>query len=77
MNSLPNSRAFHLGKEARKNGLPCVISDGRLTPQTRQDWYAGWNHQDKLTRPAPSAAEIDQNNNFLRDLAASVRASIS
>lgn len=72
--ALPDSRAFHLGKEARANGLPCSITDGRLSPQTRQDWYAGWNHQDALMKPQPSAEEVEQSNAFLRDLAAEVRA---
>lgn len=75
--SLPDTRAFHLGKEARSRGLPCSISDARLKPETRADWYAGWNHQNALMMPQPSAEEIAQNNNFLRDLAASVRTSIS
>lgn len=73
---LPNTPAFHLGKEARKNGLPCMITDGRLMPKTRDDWYAGWNHQDALMKPQPSEAEITQNNDFLRSLAAEVRAGI-
>lgn len=73
--NLPDSSAFHHGKEARKNGLPCVISDGRMKPETRADWYAGWNHQDAMMKPQPSEAEIEQNNAFLRSLAAEVRAS--
>ena len=72
---LPDSSAFHHGKEARRNGLPCVISDGRMKPETRADWYAGWNHQDAMMKPQPSEAEIEQNNAFLRSLAAEVRAS--
>lgn len=72
---LPDSIAFHHGKEARKTGLPCSLTDARMKPQTRQEWYAGWNHQDALMKPAPSAEDIEQNNGFLRDLAAEVRAS--
>ncbi|MES2598647.1 MAG: hypothetical protein V4662_25150 [Verrucomicrobiota bacterium] len=74
--SLPDSRAFHHGKEARKNGLPCSITDARLAPSTRQDWYAGWNHQNALMMPQPSADVIDQNKTFLSNLADSVRASL-
>ncbi len=72
--SLPDSSAFHHGKAARANGLPCSITDARMKPETRQDWYAGWNHQNALMMPAPSAADIEQNNDFLRSLAAEVRA---
>ena len=71
-----DSQAFHRGKEARHRGLPCIITDARMKPETRQDWYAGWNHQDALLKPQPSEEEITQNNSFLRDLAAQVRASI-
>jgi len=73
--SLPDSSAFHHGKEARKNGLPCIISDGRIKPETRADWYAGWNHQDAMMMPPPSAEEIAQNQQFFSALAAEVRAS--
>lgn len=73
--SLPDSSAFHLGKEARKNGLPCHLRDARLKPENRADWYVGWNHQNALMMPQPSEAEIEQNNGFLRSLAAEVRAS--
>ena len=72
--SLPDSRAFHHGKEARRNGLPCSLKDARMKPATRQDWYAGWQHQNALMMPPPSEAEIEQNNDFLRSLAAEVRA---
>lgn len=76
MSTLPDSRAFHLGKEARSNGLPCSITDARMKPETRQDWYAGWNHQNALMMPPPTETEITQNNDFLRSLAAEVRAGI-
>ncbi len=71
-----DSKAFHRGKEARSNGRPCSMTDGRLSRKSRDEWYAGWNYQDGLMKPAPSTEEIAQNNNFLRDLAASVRASL-
>jgi hypothetical protein len=66
--SQPNSSHFHNGKAARAAGKPCVISDGRMTPQTRQEWYDGWNYQDALMRPVPSAEEIEDTASFLQSL---------
>lgn len=66
--SQPNSSHFHNGKAARAAGKPCVISDGRMTAQTRQEWYDGWNHQDALMRPVPTEAEIEDTAAFLRGL---------
>lgn len=73
---LPDSSAFHRGKEARSRGLPCVNMDGRLAPSSRQDWISGWLHQDKLMAPRPSDEAIAEHNAFLRGLAKEVRASI-
>lgn len=73
---LPDSSAFHQGKEARSRGRPCVITDGRLKPRTRQDWISGWLYQDKLMAPRPSDEAIAENNAFLRSLAEEVRNSL-
>lgn len=66
--SQPNSSHFHNGKAARAAGKPCVISDARMTPQSVQQWYDGWNFQDALMQPAPTQAEIDDTADFLRGL---------
>lgn len=71
--SQPNSSHFHNGKAARKAGKPCHISDARMTPQSRAEWYAGWNTQDVLMRPPPSAAEVEQNDSFFANLRAELR----
>jgi hypothetical protein len=71
--SQPNSSHFHNGKAARAAGKPCVISDGRMTNASRQEWYDGWNFQDALMRPVPSAEEIEDTASFLRDLKQSVK----
>lgn len=70
---LPNSSAFHHGKEARFRGLPCTLTDGRLKPETRADWYAGWNHQDRLMAPPTTTDQINAFNGFLSDLAKECR----
>lgn len=71
--SQPNSSHFHNGKAARHAGKPCVISDGRMTPQSRTEWYEGWNFQDALMRPAPPAEDIAQNDSFFAELRAELR----
>lgn len=71
--SQPNSSHFHNGKAARAAGKPCVISDGRMTPQTRQEWYDGWNYQDALMRPVPTDEEIEDTASFLKSLKQSVK----
>lgn len=71
--SQSNSSHFHAGKAARKSGKPCTITDARLSPQSRAEWYAGWNMQDVLMRPAPTAAEVEQNDIFFADLRAELR----
>ncbi len=70
----PASGHFHNGKAARKAGEPCVISDARMTPASRQEWYDGWNCQDALMRPVPTQAEIDDTAHFLTNLKASLKA---
>ena len=71
----PNSSHFHAGKAARQTGKPCTITDGRLSPQSRAEWYAGWNMQDVLMRPPPTSAEVEQNDSFFADLRAELRKS--
>ena len=69
----PNSSHFHNGKAARKAGRPCMITDGRMSPLSRAEWYAGWNLQDVLMRAPPSPEEVAQNDSFFADLRAELR----
>ncbi len=69
----PNSSHFHNGKAARKAGKPCTITDGRMLPQSREEWYKGWNLQDALMRPPPTAEVVAQNDTFFTDLRAELR----
>lgn len=68
----PESHHFHNGKAARAVGKPCVVTDGRMTPESRQLWYDGWNMQD-AHEAAPSQAEIDDTASFLAGLKASLK----
>jgi hypothetical protein len=71
--SQPNSPHFHAGKEARHQGKPCIIRDGRMSPTSRQEWRDGWNFQDCLMRPAPFTEEIQQNDEFFAGLKAELK----
>lgn len=41
---------FHRGKELRANGRDRAILDGRLSPESRRQFLAGWDEQDRLMR---------------------------
>lgn len=69
----PNSSHFHAGKAARQAGRPCIISDGRMKPESRQEWYAGWNFQDAFMRGQPDAEHVAQNDEFFTSLRAELR----
>jgi hypothetical protein len=69
----PNSSHFHAGKAARAAGKPCIFSDGRTSPTSRQEWYEGWNHQNNLMCPPPAAGEVEQTACFLRSLSQSIK----
>lgn len=59
----PDSTHFHRGRWARSQGEPRVIRDGRMSPKSRQDWYAGWDHEDRLRQPPQTpeqSAETDE-----------------
>lgn len=67
--SQPNSHHFHNGKAARARGESCIApADARLSPESRQLWYDGWNYQDALMRPVPTDEEIEDTASFLRAL---------
>lgn len=64
-----NSSHFHHGKAARARSEACIApADGRMTPESRQQWYDGWNLQDSLMKPVPSDAEIADTASFLKTL---------
>ncbi|MGV3663864.1 MAG: hypothetical protein ACO1TE_27075 [Prosthecobacter sp.] len=70
----PNSSHFHAGKAARKDGKACFISDGRMKPESREQWYAGWNYQNNAMLPQAEQAVVEQNESFFATLRAELRA---
>lgn len=71
--SQPNDPWFHRGKEARANGKPCIIPDGRLKGASRQAFYEGYAFQDNLMKPPLTPEEAAQNDNFFAGLRAELR----
>lgn len=47
-----SERYFHRGKEARARGLPREVRDARVSLENRQQFFAGWDDQDRNMRPA-------------------------
>lgn len=47
-------------EEARFNGRPREIPDGRLILASREAWYDGWDEQDRHMRPTPTAEKIEE-----------------
>lgn len=70
-----NERAHTSGKAARWAGKDRVITDGRLSPASRRDWYAGWDFQDNIMRNADNSDAAARNNNIDR-LKTTIRAAL-
>jgi len=45
------SKWFHRGKFARMRGEERAVKDGRISPQSRQEFYEGWDEQDRYMQP--------------------------
>ena len=48
---------FYRGKEARALNQPRAIKDSRLSAESRQQFLAGWDEQDRQMQPEPTDAE--------------------
>ncbi len=68
-----NPTWYYRGREARGLGKPAMMPDGRLSPDSRRAWYAGWYDEDLLRSAKPSAEQVAEMNSFLAGLAAEVR----
>lgn len=64
------SKYFHRGKEARAHGKDRALSDGRVTPANRRDFYEGWDEQDRYMRPAPTLEELQEQEEALSGIRA-------
>lgn len=67
-NMASDSKHFHAGKEARRLGHARVISDCRLSADSRQQWYDGWDFQNEQMRPRPTDEQRAQHNAFCKGL---------
>lgn len=69
---------FYRGRDARRLGLDRVITDGRMSLISRQQFYAGWDEENGR-RNAPTQSEIEESRrvaaklkDFARHLGANV-----
>lgn len=61
------------GRGARGEGKPRVAPDGRLSHESRQAFYEGWDKEDQLRAPKPTPEQAAEFNGFFAGLAARVR----
>jgi hypothetical protein len=63
------SAQYWNGRLARGRGQERQIPDGRLSSKTRQEWYAGWDEEDRLrAKPTPEqVADFNEGMSMLRD----------
>lgn len=41
------SERYYEGRRTRAKGLPRAIADGRCSPSSRQEFYRGWDEEDR------------------------------
>lgn len=52
---------FYRGRDARRLGLDRVVMDGRMSALSRQQFYAGWDEEDRMRNP-PTAAQVAESH---------------
>jgi hypothetical protein len=68
------SKWFYRGREARGHGQARELPDGRISPASRAEWFAGWDAEDRLRLQLTPEAAAKSNALLakLRDFAASL-----
>jgi hypothetical protein len=63
------------GREARGQGKPCIIVDGRMSSAARQAWIEGWQKEEALRNPPPPPTdeEIADSKSFFDSLKAELK----
>ena len=73
---MSNSEIWHYrGREARGQGKPCVLTDGRISPAARRAWIEGWQAEEALRNPPPlpTDEEIADSKSFFDQLKAELK----
>ena len=73
----PKETWFFRGREARGLGRDRIIPDGRVSVEHRQAFYDGWDEEDRLRKPAPTAEQIAESGRVhsgLKSFVADMRA---
>jgi hypothetical protein len=71
---MSDSKYFYRGREARGLGLPRILNNGRVSPKTRQEFYDGWDHEDRMRAPKASPEQIAEVNAGLAAIRAQINA---
>lgn len=56
---------YHRGKYARLEGKERTINDGRITSENRQQFYSGWDYQDRAMQPKLTPQQEQETNESL------------
>lgn len=55
---MSESKWFHRGREARSLGELRILNDGRISSKNRQEFYHGWDHEDRMRSQNHTPEEI-------------------
>ena len=72
-----NNKWFYRGREVRGRGKPRHSPNVRLSQANKQQFYAGWDEEERLRQPPPTEAEKSEAESVrqkLRQFAADFRA---
>lgn len=68
------SKYYHRGKEARMHGRDRILPDGRVSVKNRQDFYEGWDEQDRHMLPKPTPEQAQETDEALAGIRAFLEA---
>ncbi len=73
MSAARQSKWFFRGREARGRGRERAVPDGRVSLDSRRQFYAGWDEEDRLQRPPVTDAQAVEAADVLARLKEAVR----
>ena len=74
----PDETWYFRGREARGLGRERILDNGCVSVANRQAFYDGWEEEDRLRKPTPTAEQIAESSRVhskLKDWIASMRQS--
>ena len=71
---MSNNKWFYRGREARANNRDRILPDGRISLANRQQFYNGWDEEDRLRTPKPTPEQLAACNAALAAIRANLNA---